>query len=173
MLRRWGCNGSTAAAAAPVRAGRGELSHGFRSSLGVLRRQADRKLEAMASAAAKSTAGKGPPRLPAAIANATLEELQKMFVDTLVKMRKKDRRIEELAAAATAAAVPGSVPSDGDAAEPAMTAALQQQASRWPLWTARLHSSEPRDGFRSLSHIPYSQPQLCFGIGGIDAENFG
>lgn len=107
----------------------------------------------MASAAARSTAGKGPSRLPAAIANATLEELQKMFVDTLVKMRKKDRRIEELTAAATAAAAPGSVHSDGDASEPAMTAALRQQVSQWLPWTARLHSSEHAMKSFFSSHI--------------------
>lgn len=105
----------------------------------------------MASAAARSTAGKGPTRLPAAIANATLEELQKMFVDTLVKMRKKDRRIEELTAAATAATAPGSIHSDGDASEPAVTAALRQQVSQCPPWAALLRSSE--HAMTSGSHL--------------------
>jgi hypothetical protein len=42
------------------------------------------------------TPSRAAPRLPAAIANASMEELQKMCFDTLKKLRDRDRRIKEL-----------------------------------------------------------------------------
>ena len=79
----------------------------------------------MASAALAGSPAKTPPRLPAAIAKASPEELQKMVVDALVKMRKKDKRIEELTAAAAAAgAAATAAPAE---AELGVTEALQQQ----------------------------------------------
>ena len=46
------------------------------------------------SSPAKLTYNK--PALPASIANATLEELQKLFVDSLKKLKARDKKIAEL-----------------------------------------------------------------------------
>ena len=51
---------------------------------------------------ANSSPGSSPakltskPALPASIANATLEELQKLFVDSLKKLKARDKKIAEL-----------------------------------------------------------------------------
>lgn len=77
------------------------------------------------------TPSKGAPRLPAAIANATLEELQKMCLDTLKKLRDKDRRIKELssvaAAAGTAATDAGKDAKRESTADTATVSDLQSQ----------------------------------------------
>lgn len=77
----------------------------------------------MASTAGRSPA-KAPPKLPAAITNASLEELQRLCLDTLKKLRARDKRIEELSAAAAKA--DGAASGAPDAAQ---LNALQQQAS--------------------------------------------
>lgn len=84
------------------------------------------------------TPSKGAPRLPAAIANASLEELQKMCLDTLKKLRDKDRRIKELSSAAVptgataAAADSGKDASRGSAVDTAAVADLQNQVHDEP-----------------------------------------
>ena len=72
----------------------------------------------------KSASGRAPPKLPAVIANASLEDLQKLCLDTLKKLRARDKRIEELTA--SAAAVP-----DGSAPAAAELDALRQQVLIW------------------------------------------
>ena len=58
--------------------------------------------------------------LPPSVANASLEELQKLFVDSLKKLKARDRRIAELTAAseksaAEVAALQGSSPQPAEA----------------------------------------------------------
>lgn len=79
----------------------------------------------MASASGGRSPAKIPLKLPAAIANASLEELQKLCLDTLKKLRARDKRIEELSVAVATPKAPA--PSAGDAAH---LDALQQQASQ-------------------------------------------
>lgn len=72
----------------------------------------------MASAGGAKSPAKAPPKLPAVIANASLEELQKLCVDTLKKLRARDKRIEELnCAAAVAAPAPVDAATGGDSAK--------------------------------------------------------
>ncbi len=70
----------------------------------------------MASAGGAKSPAKAPPKLPAVIANASLEELQKLCVDTLKKLRARDKRIEELSCAAAVAA-PIDAATGGDSAK--------------------------------------------------------
>ncbi len=80
----------------------------------------------MASAGGAKSPAKAPPKLPAVIANASLEELQKLCLDTLKKLRARDKRIEELSSAAAAAtAAPADAAAPG--ADTAELNALRQQ----------------------------------------------
>lgn len=89
------------------------------------------------------------PRLPAAIADKTLPELQHLAVDLLKKLKQRDKRIEELNTAAAAAATTASAASP---ALPAATAADGPSAEQLAKKVERLNAqlSEATVGAEAL-----------------------
>lgn len=79
-----------------------------------------------------SSPKKPPVKLPPSIQNATLEELQRLTVDTLKKLKARDKRISELEAAGirvgeSSQAVKDEPPS-GDAGKSEVNEALERAA---------------------------------------------
>lgn len=80
-----------------------------------------------------SSPKKPPVKLPPSIQNATLEELQRLTVDTLKKLKARDKRISELEAAGirvgeSSQAVKEEVPSS-DAGKSEVIEALERAAT--------------------------------------------